>query len=119
MPPSAIPGEIYNRLFEDVSSGDKHSAWIEKNRVGLIKGAASKKSSGVITERMEKTIISIVQVAEIRDFKPLLFIIPFTGRVARLAKEVPVDQRAHPMSIEYRIEKLPRTMFDPVELRKF
>lgn len=118
MPPSAIPGEIYNRLFEDVSNGDKHSAWIEKNRVGLIKGAASKRSKGVITGRTEKTIISIVQVAEIRDFKPLLYIIPFASKIARLAKEVPVDQRAHPMSVEYRIESLPRSMFDAVELRK-
>lgn len=117
MPPSAVPGEIYARLFEDVSNGDKHSAWIEKNRVGLIKGASSKKSKGIINGKVEKTIISIVQVAEIRDFRPLLYIIPFT-KVARLAKEVPVDQRAHPMSIEYRIESLPRNLFDPIELRK-
>jgi hypothetical protein len=116
MPPSAIPGEIYDRLYDDVASGDKHSAWIEKNRVGLLKGAFAKKKEGIITNRAEKEIISMIHVADIQSFRPLLYIIPFS-KVARSVKEVPVEQRAHPMSIEYRIKKLPRFAFHALELR--
>ncbi len=117
MPPSAIPGEIYDRLFQDVAKGDRHSAWIDKNKAGLIKGANSKESEKVITSEKKAEIIFVVNSAQIADFKPLLYVMPFQ-RVKHLVREVPPKDRAHPVSVEYIIERLPRSSFDILELRR-
>src|SRR5262245_61339202 len=74
-PPSAIPGAIYDRLYEDVASGDEHSSWIAQNRVGLLKGSECKHREGVITEQQKLEIGSIVKSARIEEFKPLLYVI--------------------------------------------
>jgi hypothetical protein len=115
MPPSAIPGEIYDRLWDDVTRSDHHSAWIAKNRTGLIKGAEVKEREGIITDHQKADILAAVNGAQIKDFKPLLYVIPFT-RARSLAYEVPPNERAHPMSLEYIIAKLPRRAFDLVEI---
>jgi len=117
MPPSAIPGEIYDRLHDDVNQGDRHSSWIARNKVGLIKGTECKEREGVISATQKEEITSVVTDAEVRDFRPLLYVIPF-GRVRRWTKEVPVNERAHPMSVEFIIESLPRQAFDVLELRR-
>jgi len=117
MPPSAIPGEIYDRLHDDVSRGDKHSGWIAKNKTGLIKGAEIKEGEGVISAKEKAEIVSVVTNAEVRDFKPLLYVMPYQ-KVKRWLREVPAAERAHPMSVEYIIEKLPRTAFDVLEARR-
>lgn len=70
LPPSAIPGAIYDRLYEDVTRGDRHSAWIAKNRVGLIKGAECKEKAGVISSAQKLDILTIdirLQTASLRD----------------------------------------------------
>jgi hypothetical protein len=68
----------------------------------------------VIGEPQEAEIRAAVRLAETRDFKPLLFIIPFSGVRGRV-REVPVEQRAHPLSLEYIIESRPRSSFDSIE----
>jgi hypothetical protein len=117
MPPSAIPGEIYDRLHEDVNRGDRHSSWIVRNRARLIKGAECKEREGVISATQREEITNVVTDAEVRDFRPLLYVMPF-GRVRRWTKEVPMNERAHPMSVEFIIESLPRQAFDVLELRR-
>jgi hypothetical protein len=44
-----------------------------------------------------------------------LYLIPFAGAHGML-QTVPVDKRAHPLSVEYIIESLPRSAFDVIEL---
>ena len=117
MPPSAIPGEIYDRLHDDVNRGDRHSSWIVRNRARLIKGAECKEREGVISATQREEITLVVTDAEVRDFRPLLYVMPF-GRVRRWTKEVPMNERAHPMSVEFIIESLPRQAFDVLELRR-
>lgn len=117
MPPSAIPGEIYDRLWEDVRGGDRHSAWIAKNRMGLIKAAEVKEGERVITAQKKAEILSVVNSAELQEFKPRVYAIPFRAVRAR-AREVPPNERAHPLSVEYIVEKLPRKSFDVLELRQ-
>jgi len=117
MPPSAVPGEIYDILYRDVQNGDRHSAWIGKNKVGLLKGASCKETEGVITPIQKAEIISVVSEAQLSDFRPLLYVIPFQ-RARRLLHEVPPKERAHPLSVEYIIEKLARTSFDILQLRR-
>ncbi len=69
----------------------------------------------MIDESQQKDIAAIVDAAERRDFAPLLYIIP-AGPVAGLVREVPVGERAHPLSAEYIIEALPKKYFDVIEI---
>ena len=115
LPPSSNPYEIYRRLHEEVRSSDQHSAKIKENKTGILRGAASKREEGVITEQQQREIASIVELAEFRDFTPLLYLIPYE-RVSALLREVPISEKAHPLSKEYIIEQLPREHFDVVEL---
>lgn len=117
MPPTAIPGEIYESLGREVKAGDRHSAWIEKNKVGILRGASAKKLASVISHQQETDIASIVELSQVSDFRPLLYVMPF-AQVRHLVREVPPAERAHPLSIEYRIEVLPTHLFDVIQLRR-
>jgi hypothetical protein len=114
MPISAIPGSIYERLYTDVTSKDHHSFLIKRNKVGLRKGIAAKLSRGVITPKDALALESAIRRAQLIDFRPVLYIIPFS-KVKRLVLEVDVKDRAHPLSVEYKIEALPSGSFEAIE----
>ena len=114
-PPTSCPGEIYRCLLEEVRRRDRHSAKIAENRVGILKGSMVKRTSGVITENELSEIAAIVDAADVGDFAPLLYVIPYQS-VRDLIKEVPVANRAHPLSEEFVIEALPGDLFDVIRL---
>ncbi len=115
IPSTSSTSEIYHSLYEEVRRGDQHSAKIKENKVGILKGATYNREAEVITEKDESDIAAIVDLAETRDFRPLLYIIPFQLITDRVVT-VPIVERAHPLSIEYIIESLPRQCFDIIEL---
>jgi hypothetical protein len=115
VPPTSCPSEIYRSLHGEWRAGDRHSAKIEQNRNGILRGVEAKRDTGVISENEKRDIVSIVERAEVRDFEPLIYVTPY-GKVSRLSKEVPVDDRAHPLSEEYLIASLPRRLFDVIRL---
>lgn len=115
-PASAQPGEIYDRLFEDVTSGDRHSGWIKDNKRSVLRGAKAKLAAGVITPQQFADIRTTVRKAEVADFFPLLYVILYS-RVKTLIKKVPPAKRAHPLSPELHIEALPRSAFDILYVR--
>ena len=117
VPPSSSPSEIYIALHEDASRGDLHSGRIEANKAGILRGANCKEKDGVITKKQKAEIYAIVNRAETRDFKPLMYIIPFV-HAAKLMNEVPVHERSHPLSAEYTIRHLPRKCFDVIEFNR-
>ncbi len=117
LPPTSSPSDIFHNLWEEVQRGDLHSAAIERNKLGILKGVAFKLSAGVIDKNQAADINAILSLTQIADFKPLLYVIPYQP-IAHLAKEVPVAQRAHPLSFEYTIEALPRAAFDVISLRR-
>ncbi|MET0465867.1 MAG: hypothetical protein ABW007_22080 [Chitinophagaceae bacterium] len=117
VPPSSSPSELYDSLHEDVARGDRHSTKVEMNKAGILKGAIAKERVGAINKKQRLEIYAIVRRAEMRDFRPLLYVIPFQP-IAKLVKEVPIEERAHPLSEEYKIELLPRKYFDIVELHR-
>ena len=96
--------------------GERHSQAIKNNREGIGRGAGAKLGAGVITQEQQAEIEETIDLAEVRDFRPVLYVIPF-DRVRELAAEVPLHERAHPLSVEYRVEMLPRDCFDMLELR--
>lgn len=116
MPASSCPRRIYRILAQAVSSGDLHCTKIQEIKVGILKGAAHKRGIGVINEEQEQEIASIVDAAQVSDFRPLVYLIPFTPEVAKIARKVSVRDRAHPLSVEYVIESLPRRYFHIIEL---
>ena len=82
-----------------------------------MRGAELQRAAGIITKNEKKEILAIVSKAVVRDFRPLLYVIPY-GPVASMLKKVAVAHRAHPLSVEYIIERLPRTMFDVIQLER-
>jgi hypothetical protein len=114
-PPSSDPIQIYATLWRDVHNGDEHSAKIKENRLGLLRGAAVKESTGVIDAGTKNRIEAIVARAKLEEFLPLLLIIPFAG-VKKLLIEPEVDQVARATSLEYVIEELPRSGFEILNL---
>lgn len=115
VPPSSSPVGIYRSLCEDVKLGDRHSAKIAANKTGILRGVELRKNAGEITPKQASEIASIVDASEPNDFKPLIFVIPYDLVKDRL-KDVPVDQRAHPLSVEYIIEQLPRECVDVIDI---
>lgn len=114
VPPTSSPAEIYQSLFQEVRRGDRHSGKIKENRIGILRGAAIKKDQGVINEKQKDDIAAIVDRAETYDFRPLIYLIPYSIACDRLA-EVPIADKAHPLSVEYVIDRLPRNDFDVIE----
>jgi hypothetical protein len=114
-PPSSTPGEIYKELREATSRGDRHNTKIASNKVGLLKGATYKRAAGIINDEQLQEINSIIGFAQIIDFRPRMYIIPVTDQVRSIMGEVSIGHRAHPLSVEFIIEKLPRDWFDYIE----
>jgi hypothetical protein len=113
--PSSTPGKIYTLLYEEVLSGERHSDKIRHNKAGIRRGANYKKQAGIITEDQKLDIYAAVKKAQVVDYRPIIYVIPFS-LVANMAVEVPVRERAHPLSREYRIERLPRRCFDVISI---
>ena len=114
IPPSSSPAQLYRNLEEIARGGDRNNAQVLNNKSGLRFGALKKWEAGVISDAQLREINWIIDAAESADFSPLLYIIPFTKLVARLASEVAPQDKAHPFSDDYLIDKLPRTSFDVV-----
>lgn len=115
IPPSSSPAEIYRGFREDSLRDERHSKLIERNHSGIGTGARLKLEAGAITQASYSRIETILERASPRDYRPVLFVMPF-DRVSEIAEEVEVGDMAHPLSLEYRIERLPRDSFDIIEL---
>jgi hypothetical protein len=116
IPPTSSPREIYDTLFEEIRRGDRHSAKVAQNRLGILRGADVRLSQGIITAAQRDEIIAIESCADLHDFRPLLLVIPF-ALVRPRVKQVPIKDRAHPLSQEFIIENLARSEFDVLECR--
>lgn len=113
VPPSSSPYELYQVFQNDVKYRDFHSDKIEKNRLGLLRGVEEKLKLGVIDKNIAEEIKSTISIAESGEFSPLIYIIPFSY-VKNILKKVQVNKRAHPLSVEFIIEELPRDFFDVI-----
>jgi hypothetical protein len=116
VPPSSSPHELYWSLFEDLKRRESHSTHVEQNRAGILRGAAAKRAAGAITADQEQEIVTVVGLAKLGDFRPLIYVIPYAP-VEDLIKDPPPEDKAHPLSAEFIIDALPRDAFDLIELR--
>lgn len=116
-PPSSDPYEIYNGLAKDVVGKDHHSAKISMNKSGLLKAAEIKLASKVISTEERDEIVDILSAAQLDDFRPLIYVIPFE-LVKSIVKPVSIKLKAHTFSKEYIIEQLERPNFDIIDILK-
>lgn len=114
IPPTSSPFEVYCSLAEEVTRRDRHSAKIKENRTGILRGANAKRQSGVISANQQRDIASIVDHADSADFRPLMYVIPYSEVIDRM-REPPPEDKAHLLSEEYIIDSLPRVLFDIIE----
>lgn len=116
-PASSDPISIYWHLYRDIADGDEHSAQIEGNRRGLLFGASVKEQQGIVDQSTRQRIATVVERAPLRDFSPLLLVIPYAS-VSGIVKVADVAAAARATSEEYIIDRLPRTCFDVLELHR-
>jgi hypothetical protein len=100
--------------FINVDKPDRHSTKIKQNKSGLRRGANFKQARGDITEAQRLEIFDKVRLAQLADFKPLLYVIPYS-LVSSLLVAVPVKHRANTMADEFIIQRLSRTSFDIID----
>lgn len=110
-PPSSSPPGIYETLVGAIQNGDRHCEKIRLNKAGLRRGATFKHGQREITDAQRLEILDKVRLAQIADFKPLLYVIPY-ALVGGMLGTVPVRHRANPLSEEHIIARLPRNSFD-------
>jgi hypothetical protein len=110
-PPSSSPQGIYETLLRAIENGDRHCEKIRLNKAGLRRGATFKQGQGNITNTQRLEILDKVRLAQLTDFKPLLYVIP-NALVSGVLRTVAVRHRANPLSEEYIIARLPRASFD-------
>lgn len=115
IPPTSSPAGIYRQLWEETSRGELHSSAIPRIQKGVRDGADAKLAAGVIDATRHGEILEMIDRAAGREFRPVLYIIPF-DRVEALVEDVPVRDRAHPLSVEFKITNLPRGHFDLIEI---
>ncbi|KAA6346150.1 hypothetical protein EZS27_006320 [termite gut metagenome] len=111
IPPSSSPYNIYWQLKQDVESKDMHSPKIEANKVGLKRGALEALKNKMIDDVEYSEIIYMIDTVDIDSFRPLLYLIPKSLVFSKI-EEVPIEKRANPLGIEYRIKNLQNTEFE-------
>jgi hypothetical protein len=116
IPPSSSPADIYRLLLDEVKRGEQHSAVLENKRQGLLRGADTRRREGMIGDSDFDQIRQTVETSPLNDFRPVLYVVPYE-RVRGTVVEAPVEERAHPSSIEYKVDPLPRDCFDMLELK--
>lgn len=115
IPPSSNPSMIYISLKTDVSLKDYHSSKIEANKKGLKAGASIMLQNGEINDFEFGFIMKMIDSSGIDDFRPLVYLIPKVLVDNRL-EVVPVDERANPLGVEYKIIDLKRNEFEIIEI---
>jgi hypothetical protein len=116
IPPSSSPADLYRLLLDEVQRGEQHSAVLKDKRDGLLRGADARRREGLIGDAEFDQIKRTVETSPLNDFRPVLYVIPY-DRVRGTVVEATVEERAHPSSIEYKVNPLPRECFDMLELK--
>lgn len=116
IPPSSSPADLYRLLRQEVERGEQHSAVLKDKRDGLLRGAGARRAEGMIGDAEWDAINETVETSSLQDFRPVLYLIPY-DRVRDVVAEASVKERAHPFSIEYKVNPLPRECFDVLELK--
>jgi hypothetical protein len=111
--PTSDPHSIYLDLMTAVKKADGHNAKIAEQKKNLPALALRWLHAGEIEQSICDEIVSMVAMATFRDWRPLLFVIPYEPVRGR-AKLVERSRRAS-VEHEYIVEDLQQTEFDIIE----
>lgn len=112
-PPSSDPYSIYANLHKAVNKNDEHDTKINEQKKTLPAIAVQWCNDGHISDATRDEIIAIVAKATFREWRPLIYVIPFSGVSGRVI-EVERARRAS-SEPEYIIEDLRSSEFDIIE----
>jgi hypothetical protein len=93
-PPSSDPKTIYTELAEAARRRDEHASKIESQKAALPALAESAFAGGRLTEADRDEIVTLVKLAQLVDWRPLLYVIPCTPTIKSRATLVPREKRA-------------------------
>ncbi len=110
------PKHRYYQMLKEVNERVRGALTVEEARHGLLRGVEAQRQAGRINMKQAEEILSIVQQADISDFRPLLYVLPVTSELLPRIQVVPVKQRAHPLSEEFIISDLKSDEFDIITL---
>lgn len=116
-PNSSNPEHIYETLKNDVKGKktDRHSLFVNNNRIGIKKGAIEMFKAGAITKDIKYEIIELSKIATLDYFEPLIYIIP--AELVKLRVQTPhFKYKANLTSSEYIIKDLKSHEFDIIKL---
>jgi len=112
-PPSSDPVSIYRNLHRAVSMGDQLDPKITRMKADMVARAIRQHDEGVITEEMRDEVVAIIESSTLKDWRPLIYVIPF-DRVKGRHRLVPRNSRAS-MEPEYQIVDLLDGEFEIIE----
>ena len=116
-PPSSNPSKIYSDLRKAVDMRDVHDPKIKSIKLTLKRVARKIQRNGEITDTQYRNILDIIKRADISDFKPLIYIIPYQNVLTGgKIKRIPPKNAANPLSEEYRIEDLNEEEFEVIDM---
>lgn len=115
-PGTSNPKTLCCRYLEQIIKQDRHAFEIDNNKVGILKGARAKLENGVITEDQFKEISFKVNIAEMADFYPVIYLIDKIAVKSRL-KIVEPQNAASDSSIEYIVQDLHRDEFELIKMK--
>lgn len=113
IPPSSSPKDICRALHAAVARGDRHDPKIVEQRAGIIGRATKWAASGAISAGQRDEILYLAEKSELKEWRPLLYVIPRALVAARL-RRVPMADRAG-IGDEFVIPDLRRNEFDVIE----
>jgi len=112
LPPSSNPAEIYETLrAATLDRPDHHCPHIARVKLSLKERALEWSTDGSISMNDAQDIAYQLDHADIRDWRHLLYVIDRSEIEPRLV-EVPPDQRANPVALEWTIPDLVSDEFD-------
>lgn len=88
---SSDPASLYRKLLHDVRTSDRHSNEINRQKKGLQQLALSLRGSGRISPEQAAEITVLLRRAQIIDWRPLIYAIPYAAVSSRVERVDPKD----------------------------
>lgn len=90
---SSDPATLYRRLHADVTSRDRHSNEIIRQKQSIKAAALRHMANNHISAERAAEVATFVDVADSSDWRPVIYVIPF-DRVASRVQVVPINDCA-------------------------
>lgn len=115
VPPSSNPVEIYQELGNAVVRNDRHHPKIESIKASYLALSVQWVADGSMTTAQRDELAYLLEHAEMKYWRPMLYLIPRAAVAGPRLKLVHPSKRAG-LGLEFIIEDLDSTEFEALEL---